>query len=334
MDRRSGALLAFCGCCWGSAFLWIEVASRSFNPVYIVAMRNVLAVAALLAWSRARGLRLAPGTVRSLVRRPVLALAAGAVGFTAPLLFVSQAEKDLPTGLVAVVVASAPLMLAFAAPWLVPEDRLGARGGVGLAVGILGIAAATGGETLAHPQRALPLLLVIGAAMMNAIYPVIVRRHYAGVPPIAIVVHAACGGIVVSGLMMPFVPAPDHVSAESALAVVALSIICTAVPFTVYAGLVARVGAVKAAAANYLIPFTGVVLGVLVLGERLRFTAAAGLLAILGGVYLTSTSGRAQSTLAAEAVEAVPEPQAVAVAVAAAAPDAVDPAASDDAVHT
>jgi len=305
VSRRSAVLLVLCGAMWGTAPLFVAESLKGLGPVDLTAMRNAVAALALGVVLFAGRRRLPAGLLRGLVRRPVTALIAGGVGFTGPLLLVSRAQQDLPAGLVAVIMSSSPLLLALAAPFLVPDDRLGVRGFVGLVVGVTGVTLAAASEGLTTPDRLLPILLVVGAASMMATYPVLVRRFYGGVPPVAVAMHSACGGLVLALLLVPFAPAPGAVGTAPLLAVVALGVACTAAPFAIYAGLVARIGAVRASAANYLIPFTAVLLGLLLLGEDLRVLVLAGLALILGGVYLTSTVARAALVPDPEPAEAL-----------------------------
>ncbi len=80
-------------------------------------------------------------------------------------------------------------------------------------------------------------------------------------------------------------------SAEALASVVVLGLLCTAAAFVLFGGLLLEVGPGRAAVITYVAPVVAVGLGVAVLGERPGVGAAAGLLLILAGSWL-STDGR------------------------------------------
>ena len=72
---------------------------------------------------------------------------------------------------------------------------------------------------------------------------------------------------------------------------VVLGLLCTAAAFVLFGGLLLEVGPGRASVITYVAPVVAVGLGVAVLGERPGVGAAAGLLLILAGSWL-STDGR------------------------------------------
>ncbi len=67
-----------------------------------------------------------------------------------------------------------------------------------------------------------------------------------------------------------------------------LGVVCTALGLVLFFRLVIEAGPSRAAVITYVNPLVAVVLGVLVLDERLGAMAVAGLLAILGGSWLAT----------------------------------------------
>jgi len=84
---------------------------------------------------------------------------------------------------------------------------------------------------------------------------------------------------------------PTTPSGEALASVVVLGLLCTAAAFVLFGGLLLEVGPGRAAVITYVAPVVAVGLGVAVLGERPGVGAAAGLLLILAGSWL-STDGR------------------------------------------
>jgi drug/metabolite transporter (DMT)-like permease len=108
----------------------------------------------------------------------------------------------------------------------------------------------------------------------------------------------AAGSLLLGAVMLiPASLALDHPwtlspSAASIAALLGLSVLSTALAFTIYFRLLERLGSVGTTAQAYLRVPIGVGLGALVLGESLGATAALGLATILAGVVAMNLPGR------------------------------------------
>jgi drug/metabolite transporter (DMT)-like permease len=167
---------------WGSTYLGIAVAERGLPPLLMLAIRFLIAGVLLYAWARRRG--------EVAAERPDLRQwrAAALVGFlllvveTGALAF---AEKHVPTGLAALIVASVPLFMA-----MIDRAFFGIRipllAGVGILAGLAGVGLLAGGGGSVDPLWALVLL---GGSLAWA-----VGSAYARVAPLP-------GGSVLSAAM-------------------------------------------------------------------------------------------------------------------------------------
>jgi drug/metabolite transporter (DMT)-like permease len=85
---------------------------------------------------------------------------------------------------------------------------------------------------------------------------------------------------------------PDEVPPGDALGALAvLGVVCTALGLVLFFRLIVEAGPSRASVITYVNPLVAVALGVLVLDERVGAMSVVGLLAILGGSWL-STRGR------------------------------------------
>ena len=82
-----------------------------------------------------------------------------------------------------------------------------------------------------------------------------------------------------------------------------LGVVCTALGLVLFFRLIVEAGPSRAAVITYVNPLVAVVLGVLVLDERLGAMSFLGLLAILGGSWL-ATGGRRRTGTRAVAADA------------------------------
>ncbi len=77
------------------------------------------------------------------------------------------------------------------------------------------------------------------------------------------------------------------IPAPSLMAMAALGVFNTALAYFLYFTLVLRMGATFAALNNYIVPFVGLVLGAVFLGEPIALSAWAGLALVIAGIALT-----------------------------------------------
>jgi drug/metabolite transporter (DMT)-like permease len=96
--------------------------------------------------------------------------------------------------------------------------------------------------------------------------------------------------------LLPFTDGlPAEVTANGWLLIISAGVLSTALPFLAFYRAMKHVTATQAALTGYLIPIVAIVLGALLLDERVTPAMLAGGALILAGVVLTdrATSGRA-----------------------------------------
>ena len=119
---------------WGSTFLAIRVGVREVPPFLLAGMRFLIAGMALYAGMRVRG------TPSPTAREW------GAASLLAVLIFVLDygllfwAERRVPSGIAAVMMATIPVFMALAEITFLRTQRLTARLGFALVVGMVGVA--------------------------------------------------------------------------------------------------------------------------------------------------------------------------------------------------
>jgi drug/metabolite transporter (DMT)-like permease len=134
-------------------------------------------------------------------------------------------------------------------------------------------------------------LLVTAAALSYAIGSLLIHRKLTFAQPLGIATAAMLVSTAV--LLVPgLLSLPDQApSTRSSLALVALGIVFTGVTLTIFYGLIARAGPARATLAFYLSPGVTVVFGGLLLDERISWSIALGLVAIVAGSALAANRG-------------------------------------------
>jgi drug/metabolite transporter (DMT)-like permease len=271
---------------WGSTYLAIRVADQSIPPFPMAAVRYLTAGALLYPIARLSGGR----PLRS-PDRPRLAQWAGmAVVGTMLLAFgnggVSYAERTLPSGLAALLVASVPLWMALA-DRVINGQRIRPAGWLALVIGLAGVA------ILAQPHghgSVLPIVVVLGASMSWGVGSVLAGRMPAPARPLlGSAMEMLAGGTVLAGLaaltgQLAQVD-PGHASGRSLLALLYLIGPGSLLALTCYVIALRRLPTAVVSTYAYVNPVVAVSLGALILGERFTLTSLLG-----GAVVVTSVA--------------------------------------------
>jgi drug/metabolite transporter (DMT)-like permease len=298
---RQLALLGALASMWGASYLLIKYALEDFSPAMVVFVRTAIGAAVLYAIIRAQGgeARAKLGDIR---RRPSTALLLGALAISAPFLLISFGEREVPTGLTAVLIASAPLWVAIFAPAIDRSETVAGRQALGLIVGIAGVGLLVGVESIGTLGQFLGALAMVGAAGFYALSSFMVKSTYKEVPALTTSFISVGAGCL---LVLPVAAAtpPDHAPGlRSILALAALGAFGTAIAFVIFYALIGELGAGRAALVSYLVPPISLAYGAVLLDESIGLAAIGGLVLILAGVALASRRPQA----APEGAEAGP----------------------------
>jgi len=270
---------------WGASFLFIRLCVDELGAVALADGRLLLAAGTLALLLVPAGLLVRP---RAPVRRYLLL---GAVNAAAPFTLIALAEKRLDASLAAIINAATPLFSALVGA-AVGDERISARRGVGLVLGMAGVALVVG---LAHQEVDAGFLLAAGcsllAALCYAIGTTYAKHALAGEPPntLAFGQQIAAGTLMLPLLALSPPPHPGDAGALAALG--ALAVASTALAYLVYFRLLAEVGPTNTLAVTFLVPVFGVIWAAIFLGERLTLGTVAGGLLILVSVSLVTGAG-------------------------------------------
>ncbi len=272
---------------WGTTWAAIRVGLEGVPPFTGVSLRFALAGTVLLALARPLGVRLGRGR-----HERELWAVNGLLSFCLSYAAVYWSEQYIPSGLAAVLFATYPLFVAALAHVLLPGERLAPIAVAGMALGFAGVAvifsddlALLGGETV----RTAALVMLV-SPVVSAVSSVVVKRWGGDVHPLSL----AAVPMLIAGVVMGAVALlverhlPLVFDARSVGALLYLALLGSAVTFTIYYWLLARVKATQVALMSYLIPVVAVAIGALLFDEPLRPRLLAGSALVLAGVVLVS----------------------------------------------
>jgi drug/metabolite transporter (DMT)-like permease len=286
MTARAWVLFAAVAVVWGIPYFFIKVAVDAGVPPGFVAWSRVTLGALLLvplAWRR--------GALDGLGGRWRAIAAYTLCEVAAPFVLIAFGEQHVASSLTAILIASMPLMVALLSLRFSPADRPTGLRLVGLLIGFGGVVALLGIDVAGRPGELLGAVAILVATLGYATAPIIVNRALADLDPMGPIAASLALAAVVLTPAAVLAP-PDGLPPADALGALAvLGVACTAAGLVLFFRLVVEAGPSRAAVITYVNPLVAVVLGVVVLDEHLGPMALGGLLAILGGSWL-STGGR------------------------------------------
>jgi drug/metabolite transporter (DMT)-like permease len=287
MSRRGWLLFSALSVIWGIPYLLIKVSVEQVSPEFLVFARTVIGTLVMLPVALRRG------AVRPALRawRPVLAFAVLEIGGAWVLL--NNAEEHMTSSLAGLLIAMVPLIGTMLAWYRGDRSALSGTRLLGLAVGLVGVAALVGLNLAVGATPAVAVVAVVATAICYAVAPAIADRYLRDVPTIG-VIAVSLAGVMLAYLPAAVLTAPARwPSARVTASVVTLGLVCTATAFLVFFALIAEVGPVRATVITYVNPAIAVLLGVSLLGEAFTTGIMVGLPLILLGSFLsTRPSGR------------------------------------------
>jgi drug/metabolite transporter (DMT)-like permease len=286
VTARAWLLFALSSVIWGVPYLFVKIAvDDGVAPGFVAWSRVALGAAVILPVALRRD------ALRGLRGRGGAIVAYTACEIAVPLVLIAVGEQYISSALAAILVATMPLLVALLSVRVSPEDRPTGLRLVGLVLGLGGVVALLGIDVAGKPRELLGAALVLVATLGYAAAPMIVSRRLADLDPLGPV---AASLTLATILLLPAAIAawPQVALSPSAFGAIAvLGVVCTALGLVVFFELIAAAGPNRAAIITYLNPLVAVVIGMLVLGERLGVMSFVGLLLILGGAWLSTGSG-------------------------------------------
>ena len=258
---------------WGSTYLAIAVTGETISPLLAVSTRFITAgtLMAGIVWLRGGSLRITRRAFASCVVIGLLLPGANAVLF--------YAERDVPTGLASLIIASVPLWIVVLR--LLNHERMPWQALAGVGVGFVGvaiIARPSGGATTVG------VLLCLVSALMWATGSVLSARLVMPSDPFAATSYEMLAG----GLIM-LVPAlfTTHGFSPSAASIAGWFYLVTfgsIIGYTAYVWLLANAPLTTVSTYAYVNPVVAIGLGVLFRGEQLTWMLVAGAAIVVASV--------------------------------------------------
>lgn len=280
--------LLLLGLLWGGSFFFARIAVAEMPPLVLVFWRVLIAAVALHLWLRARGVNI----------RPILDHAGGFVALALlnnviPFSLIFAGQTEIGAGLASVLNATTPFWTIIVANALTSDEKFSATKISGVLLGIAGTAVMIGPGLLAGLGGSVwAKLAIVGAAVSYAFAVVFAKRFRALPSTLVATGQLTASTLIMLPVMLVFYDYAEVFSGGQTtwLAVVALALASTAFAYFLYFSILASAGATNASLVTLIVPATAILLGALVLSERLELFEIGGMALIAAG--LVTIDGR------------------------------------------
>jgi len=266
---------------WGGSFLFLRVAAPVLGPVWLIALRVLIAGLVMLPLVAGRG------QLAELRRHWRLLLLVGCLNAAAPFTLLAYTALELTAGMTSILNATVPIFAALVG-YLLYSEPLDTRRGIGILLGFLGVLVLVGIPQRGAPLPLLPVIAGLVAALSYAFAANLAKRRLVHIPGLVFVTGSQLGA---AALMLPLLPwfVPESMPGAGVIAsVLALAVLCTSLAFLIYFRLLREVGPVRTLTVTYLIPVFAIAWGALLLDEVLTLNMLLGGVLVLFGVALAN----------------------------------------------
>jgi drug/metabolite transporter (DMT)-like permease len=289
---------------WGTTYLAIRVANETLPPLLAASVRFLVAGSLMYAWTIRRGDRVADRPTRREWRGAAIVGVLLLLGGNGAVVW---AERTIPSGIAALLVALVPLWMALL-DRVVFHAHLSSRAVVGLVAGFGGAALLVGGSATGHVDL-VGMLFVVGASLSWAIGSLysrtapLPRRPFVG-----IAMEMLCGGVAL------FVAAalagelgdlePSTFSRASVIGLAYLIVFGSWIGFTAYVWLLRNARTSLVSTYAYVNPTVAVFLGWLILGEEItpRMLIAGAIIVVAVALIISAGGARRDDDTELESV--------------------------------
>ena len=279
MENKYWILITILGAVWGSAFMFIKIATPELGPIALVNIR--LAVAGLIFIPFLLQQKYLKHFRSNLKNILVLSVINTALPFS---LF-AYASLESSSNMLSILNGTTAIMaVVISTIWL--KIRLNFFQIMGVFIGLFGIVVLANPDNVYISMKA--TIFCLSAAFCYALSANYIQKFAYKTNTIVLIGWSL---VIASVLLLPitFFNLPSQLPSNNVIfSILWLGVISTGVAFLGYVRLIEKVGAVKTATVAYFIPVFGVIWGYVFLGEPITLQILIGMILILTGIVFTN----------------------------------------------
>ncbi len=276
--------MAALGAIWGASFVSVRIALDEIGPLTAVAHRTFWAM--LVLWGIVLALRMpVPRDARIWFGFLVMGLLNNLIPFS----LMAWGQLHVESGLTSILNASTAVFGVLFAAAFFADERLSLRKGIGVLLGFLGVATAIGLENLHDFDiRSLAQIAILGGTVSYALAGVWARKKLSGLRPQVAAAGMLTGSTLMAVPMALLAEGPISLDLQpvTMMAIAYYALIATAGAYMLYYRVLDMAGSGNLMLVTLLVAPVAIVLGALVLGEKLAPNAYAGFALLAFGLAI------------------------------------------------
>ena len=271
---------------WGASFIANAIALKYVGPIEIASVRFFIAVPILLVVTfLLKGKEIFKFDFKDAGLLLVIALTGVTFQY---IVQVTAQEYTTATNVSLLINTSVFFIMFMGALWL--GEKMTPARLIGAVVGFVGVAFLVTGGSLAFDLggHVTGDIMALASGLMWAIYSICSKKLAPKYDPLVLLNYIFLVGAI---CMIPFYLVMPHTAIQdipmtAMAAILFLAIFCSIIAYFVYNLALEKMEASSVALFIYIVPLATIILAILVLGEKLTFSAAIGGFLILAGMYL------------------------------------------------
>jgi drug/metabolite transporter (DMT)-like permease len=273
---------------WGSAFAALKISLLTIPPLWVMSLRLIIGSLTIAIVFLIMKKKL-PLTVEFWK----WSLLIGFLGFSVPFSIISWGAQYIPSSLVAILMGANPIITLILAYFFLPNSSLNFRMIIGVFIGLIGIILLIGfgniNSDLYKGQFIYGQLAVLTGPFSFAIASILLKNSPQEHSFERALGSLICGSFI--GLFLAYFYSKSplqiyQISSESAVSLVLLGIFPTGIATVIWFKIISLKGPLFLSLVNYLIPIWALILGILLLSEKINFIIGFGLILITIGVWM------------------------------------------------
>jgi drug/metabolite transporter (DMT)-like permease len=272
-------------CIWGSTWLFIKIGLADLPPFTFAGIRFLLASLILAALVTARGARWPRSG-----REWTLIAVVGVLQFALNYGLVFWGEQHISSGLAAVLQSTFPAFGLVIAHFYLPQERMTPGRVVGVLLGVFGVAVIFSDQlSIAGSMALLGSVALVLSAFFGSYGNVLVKAYAGKIDPQVLAAGQMVFGFVpllAIGFATEGNPLKFHWTTMAVISLLYLVVVGSVVAFALYYWLVRHMDVTNTMLIALVTPAVAVILGMMVLHEKLNWRLLAGGACIISGLAL------------------------------------------------
>jgi len=283
-------LLVLLALIWSSAFFNIKIATYSYGPLTIAFLRVFFAAIPLVLLCYLKNIK-----IEVFSKDWHWFASIGIINLAIPFFLIAYGVQKVQSNLAAILMASTPLTAAVLAHFFTKNEKVNLIKFIGVLVGFSGIVFLFSDKILISENNFVSALIIFFAStfyVIGGLLTLKISNKKNENVTASILIWAT---LVLFPICM-FIDQPWNLSPrlDSTISLVYLGIFATGIAWLLRFYILKNNGLVFQAQVAYLIPIFGVILGFLILNEKITYKVIIALIAVIIGIYIVKKSSKSK----------------------------------------